>query len=231
MNIEKRIHIDPTWNGVYKAGGISLFVAGVYPIVFLLSVLALRQTIPVPAKEALENPVVPTVLFLLGALGELLLMPAGLALYLSLKDVKKTTMLLGTALWVLATPMFLVSRGLIISLSQISERYLDTTDEMMKAAYLASAELALETQSIYAYMALILLAVASIIIGTVMLKGVYGKNIGYLVIAAGILTLFTPFGVLIEIPFVISFSGLVLSAVWQIIVGVKLYKLAYVYGG
>jgi hypothetical protein len=225
MTDEKRITVDPSWKGVYKAGGISLFVAGVIPFLFLLGVIILQQTIPIPAQETLEDPTAPTYLFLLAALGEFLLMPAGLGLYLSLKGVKKTNMLIGTALWILATPMFLVSRGLIIPISQISGRYLDTTNEMMKAAYLASAELAIETQSIFAYMGLILLSVASIIIGSVMLKGVYGKVTGSLVIAAGILTFFTPFGVLFEIPFIISFTGVVLSAIWQIVVGVKLYRL------
>ena len=58
-----------------------------------------------------------------------------------------------------------------------------------------------------------------------MLKGVYGEVTGYLVIAAGILALSTPVRVLIETPFLISFAGVVLSAVWQLVVGVKLYKL------
>ncbi|WP_445475646.1 hypothetical protein ACT9XH_02580 [Methanococcoides methylutens] len=95
----------------------------------------------------------------------------------------------------------------------------------MKAAYLASAELAIETQSIYAYMGLILLSVASIIIGLVMLKGLFGKLIGYPVIFAGIWTLFTPFGVILELPFIIPFMSLILGATWQIVVGAKLYKL------
>lgn len=95
----------------------------------------------------------------------------------------------------------------------------------MKAAYLASAELAIETQNIYAMMALILLFVAYIIIGLVMLKGVFGKRIGYLVIVAGILTLFSPFGVILEVPIIIPFIGLVLTAIWQLVVGAKLYKL------
>ncbi len=225
MTNDKGINIDPSWKGVYKVGGICLFVAGVIPFIFLFFVIILQQTIPVPAQEILENPTAPTSLYLLATLGELLLMPAGLGLYFSLKDVKKTNMLIGSALWILATPMFLVSRGLLLSPSQISGRYLDTTNEMMKAAYLASTELAIETQSMYAYMALILLSVASIIIGLVMLKGVYGKATGYLAIAAGILTLFTPLGVLIEIPFLILFFGVILSATWQIVAGFKLYKL------
>jgi len=169
--------------------------------------------------------VAPTALFLLAAVGELLLLPGVLALYFSLKDVKKTPMFVATGLLAVAVPMFLASRGLIISLSQISGRYMDTTNETMKAAYLASAELAIETANIYAIMALSLLCVASIIIGIVLLKGVFGKRIGYLVIVAGILTLFSPFGVILGVPIIIPFIGLVLTAVWQIVVGAKLYKL------
>ena len=225
MANEKRSIPDPSWKGVYKVGGISLFVAAAIPFIFLFFVILLGQTIPVPAQKALEDPSAPTYLYLLATLGELLLMPAGLGLYLSLKDVKRTHMMIATSLWVLAVPMFLAARGLLIALSQISGRYLETTNEMMKAAYLGSAELAIEVQSIYSYMALILLSVASIIIGSVMLKGVYGKVTGYMVIAAGILTLFTPLGVIIEVPFIILFSGVILSALWQVIAGIKLYKL------
>jgi len=58
-----------------------------------------------------------------------------------------------------------------------------------------------------------------------MLKGVFGKRIGSLVIVAGILTLFSPFGVILGIPIIIPFIGLILTAVWQLIVGAKLYKL------
>jgi hypothetical protein len=95
----------------------------------------------------------------------------------------------------------------------------------MKAPYLTLAELAFKTLNIYTMITSILLCVASIIIGLVMLKGVFGKHIGYLVIAAGILTLFSPFGVILKVPVIIPFIGFVLTAVWQIVVGAKLYKL------
>ena len=226
MTSVNQINIDPSWRGVYRAGGISLFIGGIIPFIFLFFVILLGQTIPVPAQQALEDPKAPTYLYLLAALGELLLMPAGLALYLTLKDFKKNTMLIATSLWVLATPMFLAGRGLLIALSQISERYLSTTNEIMKAGYLASAELAIEVQSIYSYMALILLSVASIIIGSVMLKGGFDRITGYMVMAAGILTIFTPIGVIIEVPFIILFAGVILSALWQVVVGIKLYKLS-----
>jgi len=213
MTKEKGFNIDPSWKGVIKWGGLSLFAAGFLLVIFFLSAFIMQRTLPITAEKVLENPVGPTFLFLLAAIGELLLLPGGLALYFSLKDVKKTPMFIATGLWVVGVLMFLASRGQIISLSQISGRYINATSETMKAAYLASAELAIETFNIYAMMGLILtLCIASIIIGLVMLKGVFGKRIGYLVIAASILTLFPP-------------VGLALTTIWQLIVGVKLYKL------
>jgi hypothetical protein len=229
MSEEIRNKIDQSWSGMYKTGGICLLAAGVVVFIFLFFVISLRQTMPMPVMDVLQNPVPSTGLFLLTALGELLLLPAGLGLYLSLKELDKNAALFATALWVLVTPLFLASRGLILSLYEISSGYLGTADEVMQAAYLASAELAIETQSIYAYMALICLSAASIIFGLVMLKGIYGRLFGYLVIAAGILTLATPVGVIIEIPFIISFTGVVLGAAWQIIGGIKLYKLGLIH--
>jgi len=226
MTKGKEFNIDPSWKGVIKWGGLSLFAAGLIAVIFILSVFITKQTIPATAEEMLKDPVGPTLLFLLATIGETLLIPGGLALYFSLKDVKKTPMFIATGLWLAGVPMFLASRGMIISLSQISGRYMDTTSETMKAAYLASAELALEIQNIYAMTGIILtLCAASIIIGLVMLKGVSGKRIGYLVIAAGIFSLFTPLEVILSVPTPILFIGIMLGAVWQLVVGIKLYKL------
>jgi hypothetical protein len=225
MTEQPELHIDASWKGVVKWGGVSLFASAICLVIFILSVFVLQQKLPLPAKEVLEDPVAPTNLFLLAALGELLLMPGGLALYFSLKDIRKTNVFIAAGLWLTAVPMFLASRGLILSLSPLSGKYLGAADETMKAAYLASAELAIETQNIYAMMGLMLLCVASIIIGLVMLKGIFGKRFGYLVITAGALTLFSPFGVIMQIPIVIPFIGLALTAVWQLIGGAKLYRL------
>ena len=86
-------------------------------------------------------------------------------------------------------------------------------------------KLAIESQNIYATIALMLLCVASIIIGVVMLKGGFGGRLGYLAIAAGILTLFSPLGVMIGVPLIVPFFGLVLMAVWQLLADAKLYRL------
>jgi hypothetical protein len=225
MTEEKGFNIDPSWRGVYKASGLSLFAGGAIIVVFLLSVFIMQVPLPDTPQVFLENPMPPVILYSLAALGEFLLMPGVLGLYLSLKDVKKTHMLIGTAVWLAAIPMFLVSRGQIISLLPISASYTATTSEIMKAAYVASVELAIDAANIYVAMALALLGVGFVIIGRVMLKGVFGKGTGYLVIVAGILILLGTCGVVLEGLAILTLFGLILTAVWQIVVGAKLYKL------
>jgi hypothetical protein len=204
-----------------------LLVSGAIALLFFALVLATQLTLPVPAKQALEDPLGPSALFTLAVIGEVLLLPSGLALYFSLKDVKRTAMFIATALWVLCVPMFLASRGQIIAISQISSRYLDTTDETMKASYLAAAELALETQNLYAMMGLILLSVASIIIGIVMLKAkeVFGKRIGYVVIGAAAFTLIGAISSIVEVPVIFPIIGVILTVVWQFYIGFRLFRL------
>jgi hypothetical protein len=221
-------YIDPSWRGVVRWGGLSLLVSGAIAVLFFVLVLATQQTLPVPAVEALENPSRPSALFTLTIIGEALLLPSGLALYFALKGVRKTPMFIATAFWVLCVPMFLASRGQILAISQISSRYLDTTDEAMRASYVAAAELALETQNLYAMMGLILLSLAGIVIGVVMLKGkeVFGKGIGYVVIGAGAFTLLGAISVIVkEVPIIFPVIGVILTAIWQFYIGFKMFRL------
>ena len=171
MTIEKRFNIDPSWQGMIKWGGLSLFLAGVIVIVFIISVVIFQVTLPLDVEEVLEDPFVPTSLFVITLVGEFLLFPGFLALYFTLRDDDRVKMFMATAIGTFSVVMFLASRGLIISLAQVSGRYLATTDPTMKAAYLASAEIAERTQNVYSTLALIFLSLASILIGLVMLKG------------------------------------------------------------
>lgn len=214
-----------SWKGVIRWGGLALFAAGGIVLLFVVAALVLRQPMPVQAEALLTNPTRPTLLFLLAAIGELLLLPGALALYFALRDIRKTQMFIATGLWLLGVPLFLASRGLILSLSRVSERYLATADQALKAAYLASAEVALETQNMYAAMGLILLCVASVMMGLVMRRSVFGRPMGALVMTAGVLSFFSPFAVMMHIPLMIPFAGLVLMGVWQVMAGLRLFRL------
>ena len=217
--------VDRSWKGVYKWGGVSLFAGGAILVIFLLSVFIFRVALPLTPQAVLENPVAPVTLYLLAALGELLLLPAALGLYLSLKGVNKNHMLIAAASWSIAVTMYLVSRGQIISLLPMSGRYVAATSASMRVAYLASADQAIEVANIYGNMALMLHQVGSIILGLVMLKGVYGRRTGYLVTVVGTMTFIGTFGVVLRHLSFFTLFGLMLTAVWQIVVGVKLYKL------
>ena len=219
------VTVDQSWKRVYKLGGFSLFAGGAILVIFLLSVFIFRVALPLTPQAVLENPTPPVTLYLLAALGELLLLPAALGLYLSLKDVNKNYMLIAAASWLVAVAMYLVSRGQLISLLPMSGRYAAATGESMRAAYLVSADQAIEVANIYGNVALMLHQVGSIIMGLVMLKGVYGRRTGYLVTVVGTMTFIGTFGVVLRPLSFLTLFGLMLTAVWQIVVGVKLYKL------
>lgn len=217
--------LDQSWKGTFKAGGLSLLAAGLVLFLFFLALIILQTSPTLTPEMILDDPVPPVSLYALAAFGELLLMPGVLGLYVALKNVKKTHMLMGTALWLLAVVSFLVSRSQIISILPISGSYQATTSETMQAAYLVSAEHAIELSNVFADWALMFFGIASIIVGSVMLKGVFSKGVSYLVMIAGTLTLLGAIGVLFEPLTILVLFGLTLSGVWQIVVGIKLYKL------
>lgn len=71
------------------------------------------------------------------------------------------------------------------------------------------------------------MSIALIIIGTVIVKvkQVLGNKISYVVIGAGIFTLFSAATFVMDFPVIFSVIGVILSAIWQTNIGFKLYKL------
>ena len=120
---------------------------------------------------------------------------------------------------------FLVSRTQIIALAPLSNSYLVTSSQTLREAYLVSTEHVIILSNVFSNIALLLLGISSIIIGLVMLKGVFSEKVGYLTVISGTLTILGALGVLFEPIAVLVLFGLTLGAVWQIIAGIKLYKL------
>jgi hypothetical protein len=216
---------DPSWKGTVKAGGFSLVAAGCVLFLFFLVLIVVRTSPTLTPEMILEDAVPAVTLYTLAVFGELLLMPGGLGLFVALSHVEKAHMVMGTALWLLAVILFLVSRTQIIALFRISSSYQTTTSEVMKAAYLVSTEHAIELSNVFSNIALLLLGIGSIIIGSVMLNGVFSNRVSYLAIISGTLTLLGALGVVFEPITILVLFGLTLGAVWQIIAGIKLYQL------
>lgn len=217
--------LDKSEKGIRRVGGFSFIIAGFVLFLFFIALMFLQTSPTLTAEMVLDDPVPSVSLYALATFGELILMPGVLGLYVAMKQVKKAHMVMGTAIWLMAVVSFLISRTQIISLFRISSSYQATTSETVKAAYLVSAEHAIELSNVFSNIALMLLGIASIIIGLAMLKGFLGKGLSYLVIISGTLTLLGAMGFLFEPITILTLFGLILSAIWQIIVGYKLIKL------
>ena len=217
--------VDPSWKGTVKVGGFSLVAAGCFLFLFFLALIVVRTSPTLTPEMILDDAIPPVTLYTLAVFGELLLMPGGLGLFVALRHVKKAHMVMGTALWLLAVISFLVSRTQIIALFRISGSYQTTTSDAMKAAYLVAAEHAIELSNVFSNIALLLLGIASIIIGSVMMNGVFSKRVRYLAIVSGTLTLLGALGVVFEPITIFVLFGLTIGAVWQILAGIKLYKM------
>jgi hypothetical protein len=76
-------------------------------------------------------------------------------------------------------------------------------------------------------MGLILLSIASIIIGILMLKAreVSAKGIGYVVIGAAVFALLGAVASVMAVPVIFPVVGVIFTAAWQFYVGFKLYRL------
>ena len=217
--------VDQSRKGILKAGGLSLVSAGIVLFLFFVAMLIVRTSPTLTPEIILTNPLPSVSLYTIAVFGELLLLPGVLGLYFALRDVKRTHMLMGSAVWLVAVFAFFVSRTQIIALAPLSNSYLVTSSQTLREAYLVSTEHAIILSNVFSNIALLLLGTSSIIIGLVMMKAVFKKSVGYLALISGTLTLLGALGVLFEPLAIAVLFGLTLGAVWQIIAGVKLYKM------
>ena len=217
QNTEK-LDIDPSWSLVINTGGKSLIVSGALLILFLLSIFVFRVSLPLQAQDVLEKPTAPVLLYLMAAVGESLLMPGALAAYLILRSAGKNRVLLGATLWVMASIMFLVSRGQTVSLYLMSPKYIVASSETLRTLYLVSADTVIEAANMYGNISLVLFQTGSILIGSI-LRDAVNKRLGTLVMVSASMTIIGTLGVLFNPLAFFTLFGLILTAVWQIQVG------------
>jgi len=224
--------VDSVWKGAYKAGGIALVIAGFLGLLVLIPGLALG-TLPTTGEGYLTwagETSTFGAFFALSAASDFFYIPAVLGLYLALKDVRKTGMLFAVAVWGFAIALDLSRLFVSYSVSSLSSGYAAATSQAQQAAYVAASDVVFGTSYGASFVAIsVIFYVAILIISWVMLKSVFGKGIAYLGIVTSIVGLvgspyspaLFPNGVLF-VPFLI---GGVLSSIWSVLAGYKLYKL------
>ncbi len=224
--------VDPDGRWLYRVGGISALLLGIgYVIIIPLYV---HVGAPPSGGEAwlqylAGKATVWWAILGLSILTDVLYVPVALSLYLALKGVNRSAMLVATAFVGLFTVLDLaVTWTNYASLITLSGKYAAATNGAQRAAYVAAANYAsaVLASSLEAVYSILVLSVGILLIGLVMRKGVFGRSTAYLGVATGILGIVTVVGPL----FVMALSVTiiitsVLTTLWVLLVGYKLYRL------
>lgn len=212
----------------YRVGGIAALVLGVVYII-IIPLYARVGAPPTGGGEAWFQylPGKTTIWWAilgLSVLTDFLFVPVAFALYLALKEANRNAMLLATAFVGLFVVLDLsVTWSHYASMLVLYSNYSRATDAGQRMAYIAaanyaSAVLASPLEIVYA---IVTLSFGILVIGFVMLRGVFNKITAYLGLATGVLGIVSLAG----FSLIIIMNALFATA-WILVVGYRLYRLA-----
>jgi hypothetical protein len=217
--------VDPDGKWLYRVGGISALVLG---IGYLITI-PLYAHVGAPPSDGevwlqylAGKTTVWWVILGLSVLTDLLYVPVALALYLALKGVNRNAMLVATACVGLFVVLDLaVTWPNYASLITLSGHYTAATNDAQRAAYIAaanypSAVLASRLETVYSIM---ILSFGILLIGLVMLNGIFNKMTAYVGLVTGVLGIVSITGWNVVI-----IMNAVLATVWVLFVGYRLYR-------
>jgi hypothetical protein len=211
----------------YRVGGIAALALGVgYIIIFPLYA---KVGAPPIGGEAWFRylPGRTTVWWTILGLSvstDFLFVPVALALYHALKTINRTAMQIATAFVGLFVALDLaVTWSHYASILILFSKYCAATDDVRRASYLAAANYgsAVLTSPLEVVYAIVTLSSGILIIGFVMVRGVFDKTTAYLALATGVLGVASLTG----LSFVIIGNALFATA-WLFGVGYRLCRLA-----
>jgi hypothetical protein len=159
----------------------------------------------------------------LSVLTDLLFIPVAFSLYLALTGVSRNTVLVATAFTGLFVVLDLaVTWTNFAALISLSSSYAAANDTQ-RPTYVAAANYpaAILSSRLEAVYAIVILSVAILLIGLVMLRGVFGKITAYLAVFTGILGIASIAGFSVTV-----ILNAVLATIWLLFVGFRLYRLS-----
>jgi hypothetical protein len=218
--------VDPEGRWLYRVGGVSALVLGV---AYIVTIPLYAHVGPPPSggeawlRYLAGKTTEWWAILGLSVLTDLLFVPVALSLYLALKGVDRNAMLVATAFVGLFVVLDLaVTWSNFAALISLGSDYAAATSDVQRAAYVAAADyasavLASRLETVYA---IVVLSSGILVIGLVMLKGVFGRSTAGLALVTGVLGIvsITGFGVAI-------IMNAVVATVWVLFVGYRLYRL------
>ena len=219
------VHSDEQW--LSRVGGASALAIGVAYVVIIL--LYARVGPPPVGGEA-------WLMYLAGKASEwwaivgtsvltnFLYVPIALSLYVALKQTNRNAMLIAIAFVGLFVVLELaVNWSSIGALLMLSGSYASATNDLQRTAYVTAANYpsAVIASPLAAVYAIGTLSFAFLLIGLVMLKGVFNRLTAYIGILTGVLGIAAVAGVGIAV-----ILNAICATLWLFLVGYKLYRLA-----
>jgi Domain of unknown function (DUF4386) len=226
---EAEVAPDPSWRGLYRAGGISAILFIVPVLVAIVLIIIAPPPLNADGATTLQYVASHKVLYLteqvLWLAPSVFALVVFLALYQALKHLNKSYAVLGTLAgivsWALTLALPATGGGAPV-LVYLGDHYMAATTAAQHAAFATAAEVFIAQNSITGAVG-ILTPVGILITSLVMLKGVFPKGVAYLGIATGALGIVSEALRPIIGPGYFVY-GLLLPA-WFLVVGWKLYRL------
>ncbi len=225
---------DRRWAGYYRAGAISIIVAGILVLITLpLIPLLIPSLGPSSVQSGLISIQSQSLLFGttwgIYLVSDLLYLIAFPALYFALRQANRTVTLIAAIFNMVFVAVDVgVDIPLRLSLIGLSNSYVSTSSDN-QAAYLATGQLTMDLANLTALVATFLQFSAIILVSYAILKSqTFKKSTGYAGIVSGVLgLLFIPtFVVGSMLSGIFNIGGFVFLVTWSILVGYKLYKLS-----
>jgi hypothetical protein len=212
---------DPGWNSLYRIGGICLLITGLF---YFAAVVLATLLGPPPAdaepylRSLATHPGLALANYAGFAVADLLLVPATLALYLVLRHLARSAMLVGTGLiifWLIVD----------LAVTEFSSLTLVMLSRHPDAQSIAAAHFPLAAMPIATFFSFVVSSIGTLIVAMVMLKGVFSKVTAWAGIVAcvegivaGFYVIYPPLAALL-VPCMIAYG------LWGVLAGARLFRL------
>lgn len=212
---------DSGWNTLYRIGGICLVITGLFYFAAVV-LAALLGPPPADAEPYLRSLAAHSGLAFVNyagfALADLLLVPATLALYVGLRQLARSAMLVGTG--------FIISWLIVdLAVTEFNSLTLVLLSRHSDAQSIAAARFPLATMPIATFFSFVVSSIGTLIVSIVMLKGVFSKVTAWAGIIAcmegivgGFYVIYPPLAVLL-VPCMIAYGF------WGVLAGSRLFRL------
>jgi hypothetical protein len=223
--------VDHSWNWLYKVGGVALLVEGVAYFIILV-VSPMIGAAPGNSENYLNalasHPGLANFMYGVTAIADFVFIPAAFALYLALKGVSKTWMLVaaGIILTYVAIDIstFVSTSTTLIALTQ---NYAATTNATQRAAILGAEYYGLATVPLSQFIGWVFPPFAFLIIAGAVRRGKFGRGIPLLGYFLFLFSVGGGISFLVPIPYLQNFQlpALAIYGLFMLALGIMLIRL------